>query len=341
MPFEVERILDANANRMTEGLRVIEDYLRFSDSKSDDLLVLKELRHKVVTILKDTNLELVQNRFASRDKGREIKGDNEYKRESEQDLIRSNFKRAQESCRVIEETLKSKDQHAAQKFEELRYQLYDIEQLILYCKPFPKNCLYALVTQSLCKLDPLDVVKMIRDGGADIIQLREKEMEDRKFLEWASTVKSALEGSEVSLIINDKLHIAQLIDATGVHLGQGDLKIEDAKKILKPWQWVGRSTSQIESAQKAYEEGHTYIGVGPLFPTNTKLHRKAVGIEYIEEVNENCEIPYVSIGSIKRDNIDLILKAKPRGIAVCTGLISADDPKTETRYFKEKIARLN
>jgi thiamine-phosphate pyrophosphorylase len=339
MPFEVERILDANINRLTEGLRVIEDHIRFNSSVNHIFENFKNLRHKVISIIDSCDLNLLSNRFAENDHGRKLKGLNEYKRNDESDVFRANFKRAQESCRVIEETLKTISIDSAKSFEEIRYQLYDLEQLVLLNKPFPSKCLYALITQSLCKKDPIDTVKMIRDAGADIIQLREKNMEDNEFVEWARKVKEELVDSNVKLIINDKIHIAQLIDAAGVHLGQGDLNIKDAKKLLKPWQWVGRSTSALEAAKKAEDEGHTYIGVGPLFPTDTKKHRGAVGLNYINEVNDNIEIPYVSIGAINRDSIDKVITHNPKGIAVCTAIISADDPYKETLFYKSKIKK--
>jgi len=337
MAFEVERILDANMNRLTEGLRVIEDHIRFNSSSDLVFEKIKGLRHAVVSIVNDCDLNLLSNRFAQNDHGRQVEGINEYDRSDESDLFKANFKRAQQSCRVIEETLKAISIDSAKKIEKLRYQLYDLEQMIVLHKPFPLNCLYALVTQSLCKKDSLDVVKMIRDAGADVIQLREKNMEDSEFIDWARMVKEELIDSNISLIINDKIHIAQLIDATGVHLGQGDLNILDAKKLLKPWQWIGRSTSALAVAKKAEEEGHTYIGVGPLFPTDTKKHRGAVGLNYISEINENIALPYVSIGAVNRASIDQVMSYKPKGIAVCTGIISADDPYAETLFYKSKI----
>jgi thiamine-phosphate pyrophosphorylase len=337
MAFEVERIIDANINRLTEGLRVIEDQTRFGNSQKNIIEEFKAIRHSVTNIVKELNLNLLENRFLDNDHGRDIKGESEYERLGVQDLLMANFKRAQEACRVIEESLKIFSNKESQTFEKHRYRLYDLQQIVVLNKPFPINCLYALITKSLCKKEPLEIVKMIRDGGADILQLREKDMEDAEFLEWALQVKEVLSGSEVSLIINDRIHIAQLIDAQGVHLGQGDLDISQARKLLKPWQWIGRSTSALPVAKKAFDEGHTYIGVGPLFPTNTKKHRGAVGLEYIEQVNENCSIPYVAIGAINRDTIDSVLEAKPKGIAVCTGIIAGENPLEETLFFKNKI----
>lgn len=334
---EVERILDANFNRATEGLRVIEDLIRFNPNHLSSCEPLKKLRHELFDLLKEESILLVGSRIGSVEKGRGIKGKTEYDRTDSIDLIRSNFKRAQEAIRVLEEVSKLSRPDAAEAFEKVRYKLYDLENELIVSNPFPKNCLYALVTKSLCKLDPLDVVKGIRDGGADVIQLREKGMEDGEFIKWAREVKKELEGSQVKLVINDRVHIASIIEAAGVHLGQGDFIIEDAKKILHPWQWVGRSTNCIEVAKEFERQGHTYIGVGPIYETQTKLHRKPVGLSYIKEVNEQCSIPYVAIGSVNRDSFDAVLSAQPKGIAICTGIIAQNDPKKETEFYKKAM----
>jgi len=335
MAFEVERIIDANVNRLIEGLRVVEDLLRFDSLKTGVSKKIKSLRHEITAQVE--KMSLIENRKAQNDAGRLVTEKAEYDRSNIIGIYRANFKRAQEACRVIEEVSKLNSISLAKYFESLRYKLYDIEQEVVKVTEFPSQCLYALVTKSLCKKDPLDIVKMIRDGGADILQLREKEMEDGDFFEWSASVVKELKGSDTKLIINDRVHIAQLLDVQGVHLGQGDLPLKEVRKILKPWQWVGRSTSAIEVAQQAEEEGHDYIGVGPLFLTPTKKHRKAVGLEYIKEVNKSCGIPYVAIGAVNRNSVDEILKFKPRGIAICTGIIASEDPLAETKYFKQKI----
>jgi thiamine-phosphate pyrophosphorylase len=162
-------------------------------------------------------------------------------------------------------------------------------------------------------------------------------MEDGAFLMWIREVKAITDTYDVPLIINDRIHLALLTGAQGVHMGQGDLPTAEAKRLLAPWQWLGRSTHGMHQAQPAVEEGLDYLGVGPLYLTQTKEHREAVGLGYMRQVEDELDIPYVGIGAVNRKNLPAILVEKPTGLAICTAIIGHDDPKGETAFYLEQM----
>lgn len=333
----VARVLDANLNRFREGLRVLEDHFRLSLPNSQIAKRFKALRHDFTNATISLQKQVIFARDIENDMGRQSKGVLEYHREALSDVVHANFKRCEEAARVLEEFSKFVSTTLAREIERIRYVLYELEQVSSLKRGFPSPCLYVLITKSLCNLAPADVVRMVCDGGASVIQLREKDMEDREFLDWIYQVKELLDPYKIPLIVNDRIHLAAIADVEGVHLGQGDLKTNDARKVLGVSKWIGRSTNHIDRAREAEAEGIDYIGVGPLFPTRTKLHRNAVGLEYLNKVKEELSIPYVGIGSVNKDTIHTILEAKPTGLAICTAIISSSNPLKETEYYKSAI----
>ena len=297
----------------------------------------KSKRHELATIFKDLKLE--KSRDVASDSGTSIEGSVEYQRQDIRDVLQSNYKRCQQSLRALEEASKIDSADKAKALESMRYLIYEWEAKSLCLKPFPNKCLYVLITKKLCKLDPGTVLKQVCDGGASVIQLREKEMEDGEFLRWIEKAQEIADPYDIPLIVNDRVHLVQLTGVQGVHMGQGDLDTKDARALLKPWQWLGRSTHELKQAQQAESEGVDYIGVGPLFPTQTKLHREAVGLKYMQEVNEKTNIPYVGIGSVNEETFPEILKYDPRGLAICTGVIASGSPKESTQVFLKQLVK--
>lgn len=336
------RLIDASANRLREALRVAEDVCRFCDNDKKSCQKLKDLRHKLESALKSLDTKaLLSSRSVAEDQGSSISAQGEYEREGSKSLLTANLKRAQEAARSLEEAGKCISESFAKAMESVRYELYTLEQELELKRPFAKPCLYVLITQSLCKNNPLDVLKASLAGGASVVQLREKEMEDGAFLNWIEEALKITEQYAVPLIINDRIQLAQLLPVQGVHLGQGDLSTYHARKLLSPHQWLGRSTHAPQEARIAAKEGADYIGVGPLFATQTKVHTKAVGLEYLQMVEKELAIAYVGIGSVNRTHYPDILKLKPKGLAICTGIIAHDNPESETRFFKEALLKAN
>jgi len=331
------RIIDANLNRCLEGLRVLEDIWRFMDDRQDLGSEAKSIRHDLSKIMDKYLGEILNGRSLSSDEGRLVTVTGEYERSSALELKRRNGSRVKESLRVIEESSKLIESALAKKIETLRYRFYQLEEASLGWGAYPTRSLYVLITKELCRLPPKEVLEASCAEGATVIQLREKEMEDRAFLDWILEAKEVADRYKVPLIINDRVHLVALSGVAGVHFGQGDLRTEDGRKLLKSWQWLGRSTHAIEEAKAAESDGADYIGVGPLHLTKTKEHREAVGVKYMAQVEKECGIPYVGIGSVNRETLPKILEVNPAGLAICTGVISAKDPGLEVRYYREEM----
>lgn len=326
-------MIDANLNRCLEGMRVLEDLYRFEWRRQDEATLLKNWRHELAGAFAHERRVLSRNGL--QDHGRQVETESEVSRENLAALAGANFSRVQQSLRVLEEASKVEGGSYG-LCEKVRYAVYDLEARC-WAKPFPERGLYVLVTRELCRRDPEDVLRISCEKGAAVIQLREKSMEDGAFLDWMHRAKEIADETGTPLIVNDRVHLLQLADFAGVHMGQGDLQTSDARKLMRPWQWLGRSTHAIDQALQAEAEGVDYIGVGPLYLTQTKEHRHAVGLSYLREVNEQVKVPYVGIGSVNREHIDEIMVEEPKGLAICTGIISADDPAKEMDFFMTKM----
>lgn len=334
------RIIDANLNRLREACRVLEDILRYGCDEKQACAKIKSIRHQLRLISERHGLvRLLDSRGSDRDVGKALKEKGEMGREDIYQVWMANMKRAQEAARVLEEFFKIDAQSQSAIIKSMRYQLYELEKKYFQKRVFGDRVLYVLITQSLCRKNPMDVVKACMDAGADWIQLREKEMEDAEFLKWIEKVQRVMKDRAHRLIINDRISLARLSHAGGVHLGQGDLSTRQARELLYFDQLLGRSTHNISQARRAAGEKVDYIGVGPIFPTLTKQHRRAVGMKYLEAVKKINNLAYVGIGSINRATIEQVLEHRPTGVAICTGIISARDPAKECRFFRRKLDR--
>lgn len=339
------RIIDANANRAREGLRVIEEYARFILDSKPVTEKVKTLRHsfsKGVEDLQDKlHISLSDFRDTAGDIGTEISTKTENIRQDSSEVAKAAVKRLQEALRSIEEYSKISESGLSGAFEKIRYKCYDIEKDLFADSNrkarLAEAKLYVLVTESLASADAETVTREAVAGGADIIQMREKELEDGEFLKKAEKLNSICRENNVLFLINDRPHIASLIEADGIHTGQGDLPVNLCRRILGSDKIIGKSTSAPNFLEKAFEDGADYAGVGPVYETNTKKHRSAVGLEYVKHAVKNAKIPYFCIGSINRDTIEDVLNAGANAVAVCTAIIAAKDIATETRWFKDAI----
>jgi thiamine-phosphate pyrophosphorylase len=158
-------------------------------------------------------------------------------------------------------------------------------------------------------------------GGVTVVQIREKSLSTLEFYNIAVKIKSITDKYKIPLIINDRIDIAQAIDAAGVHLGQSDMPMSIARCILGDNKIIGVSTSTLEEAQKAEAEGADYVGVGAMFPTTTKDDAKAVSVQVLKEIKEGIAIPVVAIGGINEKNVALLKIANIDGIAVVSDIL--------------------
>lgn len=202
--------------------------------------------------------------------------------------------------------------------------------------------LYVLLTQAHCRIPILDAARAVVRGGADVVQLRQKDSSDRRTLQLALELRQITGNAGVGMIVNDRPDLARLSAADGVHLGQDDLPPAAARKLLAPAQVMGVSTHSVEQAQAAVADGAAYIGVGPLFPTATRGYKTGLGIEFLQSVGASVAAPIVAVGGITMENVPGILAAmggRPVMLAVCSAILMADDIEEATAAFKRAMTR--
>ena len=340
----VLRILDANFNRAREALRVVEDYARFVLDDATLSNDLKTLRHDLAAAIQGWAGRAILTRDTPGDVGTANKTDREFARADLSAVVTAAGKRLGEALRTIEEYLKIDGPADAATVELCRYRFYDIEMRVARtlgpAKRFADVRLYVLITESVCRRPWLEVAQAAIDGGADCLQLREKDLDGGELLRRAKTLVDLCRRHNVLCIINDRADVALLADADGVHVGQGDLPATEARKLLGPDKIVGVSTHALAQAAQAAADGATYIGVGPVFPSATKPRDIAPGPPFAREVAEHVRIPTVAIAGITEENVDQVLPTGVRAIAVTAAVAASDDPRAATHRIKNKITLL-
>lgn len=336
---EAYRLIDAAANRVREGLRVVEDYVRFA--RNDQALVasLKSWRHEFSRLMnKVSERGLLASRDTERDVGTSVRTRHELTRESLLDVVRAALKRAQEGMRSVEETAKVIQPDLAEPFGALRYQLYTVEKWLLAGLAARERLagrpLYLLLTEKLCHHGSGPALKGAMEGGCGIVQIREKTMTDRRLLEHARRVREWTRAADCLLIMNDRPDLAVLCDADGVHVGQDELNVSEVRRIVGPDRLVGVSTHSVEEAVQAAKDGADYIGVGPVFPSSTKSFASFVGLELVRAVSEAVSLPAFAIGGINAANIGDVVRAGAKGVAVSAAICGAEDPQQATRVLR-------
>ena len=200
-------------------------------------------------------------------------------------------------------------------------------------------CLYA-VTDSMWlngrKLP--EVVKEALEGGATFMQIREKELPFDEFLALARDVKKITDQYRVPYVINDEVEIAKLIDADGVHIGQSDKALVEARDILGPDKIIGVSAQTIEQAVEAEKNGADYLGVGSIFTTSTKLDADDVSLDTLRAICDTVSIPVVAIGGIHAGNVLDLKGTHVDGVAVVSAIFAAKDIKGDTAQLL-KVAK--
>lgn len=162
-------------------------------------------------------------------------------------------------------------------------------------------------------------------GGVTIVQLREKHLESLEFYNIAQEIKTITDKHNIPLIINDRLDIALAVDAAGLHIGQSDLPAAVARKVLGKNKLLGVSAANVEESLKAERDGADYLGIGAMFPTNTKGDARAVTLQQLKEIKEKVNIPVVAIGGITEENAASLKPLGIEGIAVVSAIISKED----------------
>lgn len=338
---EIYRILDANFNRAREALRVAEDCGRFAMNDPAITGMAKNMRSELQELLGSLPVaEMLAGRDTPGDIGTEISSPTEQVRGGMTDVVTAACKRLTEALRTIEEYGKIVSPGQSTSIERMRYNAYTLEQRLmaklLVGQRFSGVKLYFLISSHLCRGSVRETARAAIAGGVDAIQLREKDIPDGQFLALAAELRELTDETGKILIINDRVDIAAIVGADGVHLGQGDLPIADARRLLRPEAVVGRSTHAIEQSRTAVQEGADYISVGPMFPTATK-DKAPVGIGLLKEAAAEIQIPIVPIGGIKAHHVPELLAAGAHRVAVSSVICSAADPKAAAQELRRMI----
>jgi len=193
------------------------------------------------------------------------------------------------------------------------------------------------VTESLCPHGVGPAVRGALAGGAGVVQLREKEMPERRLIELGRRVRAWTREADALYIMNDRADLAVLTDADGVHVGQDELSVKEARRIVGPHRLVGVSTHTIDQARRAVLDGADYIGVGPVFPSATKSFESLAGLQLVREVASEISLPWFAIGGINAENVNLVCESGATRIAVSHAILSADDPEAAARALHERV----
>jgi thiamine-phosphate pyrophosphorylase len=186
----------------------------------------------------------------------------------------------------------------------------------------------------------LEVIQAAVRGGVTLVQLREKEATTKEFYEEGLKIRAYLKARDIPLIINDRIDMALALDAEGVHLGQKDMPIDAARKILGPQKIIGASVFTPEEAKIAEALGADYLGLSPIFVTETKPElTQHLGIKGIPLLKEAVKIPVVGIGSMSEANAYEAVKAGLDGVAVVSAICSREDPRAAAAAIKAEVMR--
>ena len=203
-----------------------------------------------------------------------------------------------------------------------------------------RSRLYGILDLGYVEMDNArKVAEALVAGGIDLLQLRAKNHSMAEIEKLAQELRSITAEQGVPLIINDHPQIARNVQADGVHLGQDDLPIAEARKIVGAECAIGRSTHSVDQAIRAFYEGADYIGFGPIFATPTKPDYPAIGLGEIRRVHESVRIPIFCIGGIKLDNLPKVIEAGARRVVIVSGLLQAKDIAAYGCSVKELLNR--
>jgi thiamine-phosphate pyrophosphorylase len=342
----VMRTIDASANRVREGMRVVEDYARFVLNDRILTTELKQCRHELAGALSVLdNDALVRCRDTPGDTGTSVTTKREHSRQSLTDVVLANLKRMQEALRTVEEFSKvlQGDASVSAAVEQIRYRSYTLEKAITATirsnAIFSGKTLYLLITEAICQLPWKDVVTQALNAGVGVVQLREKTLADDEIVKRGEWIRSEARAAGALFIINDRPDLAVAADADGVHVGQSEMSVAAARKIMGPDKLVGVSTHNLQQAERAIWDGADYLGVGPVFETETKDFENYAGTEYVSQVAARVSLPWFAIGGIHPDNVNQARVAGAARIAVTGAICGSKQPGEIAQIMAKALVR--
>ena len=344
MERAVCRIIDANFNRAREAVRVVEEFCRFALNSTALTNRAKQLRHELAAVIGklDTG-RIITSRDTPGDVGVAQVVDSQLGRGELRDCFTAGCKRLTEALRALGEVMRIESQPSAEAIEKLRYDAYTLEKdIVLFAdtvEKYRRVGLYVVISSEL----PVEVISLTHKcaaGGADCIQLRAKAIADDKLFALAEAFVGICKDTGVLSVINDRVDIAVAAGADGLHVGQNDLPIEQARKLQTTPLVIGKSTHSVKQLHAACGQRPTYAALGPVFATGTKPNVPPVGLDYVRQaatVLADEGIGNVAIGGITTDNVEQVLDAGAASIAVCAAATKSEDPTGACRALKEKI----
>ena len=340
--LRISQIIDANLDRAREGLRVLEDWARFGLGNEDFVIRIKNFRQ----ILGKNHLEIYKiSRNHIEDQCKGLTHSEQSNRKSPSKIISSNSARVQEALRVIEEFSRDHNNKLSTIASEIRYQIYTLEIELLNFNNrkraeliISENNLYSITDH---RENLLETIEKILLAGVKIIQHRYKEGNDKEHLKEAIEINNLCKKYNSLFIVNDRVDIALASNADGVHLGQDDIDIKTARKVLGISKIIGVSANNSADINKAVTDGCDYIGVGPVFPTLTKKNKEPLGLEKIKALTKDINIPYFAIGGINKLNISSLKSHGISKVAIVSGLLNSEDPTEEAIIIIKELSYEN
>jgi len=328
----IAQLIDANLDRAREGLRVMEDWCRFGLKRSDFSIQIKDWRQQLGVHHHNIYRKA---RLTSNDPAMGVSHPLQQVRTTPESVFIANSSRVQEALRVIEEFTRTTDPRLCEIATKIRYKAYEIELKVLNTsegiekKKILKDCSVYLITTNSRNLE--EVVLHALKAGVKIVQYREKFLHDNEKISQAKCLASLCKEYNSLFVVNDRIDIALAVDADGIHLGQEDMPTKIARELLGSEKIIGRSTHCIEDIKNAEDEGCDYIGIGPIFPSQTKKKLNPIGIDYLKKGLSQALLPAFAIGGINSSNINKINQLNNLRIAVSDAIINSTNPFSTTQ----------
>jgi len=330
------RILDANLDRAREGMRIVEEWCRFGLNDTRLTEECKEIRQELG---RWHTAEIRAARDTPGDPGTDLTHPQEEQRSSLSQVLVVNFSRTQEALRVLEEYSKVGHGELAAIAKQLRYRTYTLESQLVGQQRLQKlwrSPLY-LVTSPVENI--FATVEAALRGGLTLVQYRDKNRDDEDRFHIASKLCQLCHQYDALFLVNDRVDLALAVEADGVHLGQQDMPVAFARRLLGSQKIIGRSTTNPDEMSRALEEGADYLGVGPVYETPTKVGKAASGLEYVRYAAENSPLPWFAIGGINTENVNAVIGVGAQRVSVVRAIMEAPDPTLTTQFFLAQLGR--
>ncbi|MEB3157912.1 MAG: thiamine phosphate synthase [Synechococcus sp.] len=334
----VARLIDANLDRAREGLRVVEDWCRFGLERLD---LVEPLKHWRQQLGQCHHSHYKQARSTAGDVAAGLAHPAQQQRPQPGQIVAANCARVQEALRVLEEFGRSQDPVLASTAAAIRYGLYDLEVRILEAGVRHDRC-QRLAACTLCLItapgaEMLARVQAALQAGVGLIQYRAKDGHDRERLAEAQALADLCRAHGALFIVNDRIDLALLVDADGVHLGQDDLPTDAARRLIGESRLLGRSTHNLAQLEAAQQDDCDYLGVGPIYATGTKPEKVPQGLLWARQASDHATLPWFAIGGIQADRLPELLDAGVCRVAVVGAIMAAADSGAATETLLKAL----